>query len=154
MNDLTINNPNQIQSLEVTRSDTYNTFIKQYNQFLAENDYKINMDSINKYFQECIDFYSIRSLGVIKAAIKEGLEKTFSNSPYYFQLKYAIDKAFTEIKVGKADNKISSENLLTEEEIDQLLIGGNFYDNRVKKEIEIFPDKDLYLLIQFLKETG
>lgn len=143
----------QIQELKPLENETYNNFINQFNSFLSDNNRKLELRAILDYIKEASNFYAIRSMGVLKAALKKGIEETFQNTPYFLQFSHGIDKAFSKIKIGTADSKVTTETLLNDPEIDLLLSGGKIL-NKKGEEIELIPDRDLFLLIQFLKETG
>ena len=142
------------KNLNLISDETYNVYIRQFNKYLEDNHLPLHIESILSYLDESKDFYSIRSMGVIKAALKKAIEETYVNTPYYLQFSHGVDKAFSKIKIGKADIKIHSEDILQESEIDILLSGNEWYDARQKKTIFVKPDLDLFYLIQFLKETG
>ncbi|MCB1177048.1 MAG: site-specific integrase [Leptospiraceae bacterium] len=151
---LTQINDTKIQSLKNVESTTYNNFINQYNSFLKENNRKIDLLSIQDYIKQAQEFYAIKSMEILKSALKRGIEETYINTPYFLQFSYIIDKAFSKINVGKKDSKIHSEKLITDSEIDILLSGAKIFDTKKNEENEILPDKDVFLMVQFLKETG
>jgi integrase len=151
MNELKIKNASMLKEVS---EETYNCYVKQYNNYLAENSLPMNMESLMSYIYECQEYYSIRSMGVIKAALKKAIEETYLNTPYFLQFSHAIDKAFSKIKIGKADARIHSDNILNDNEIETLLTGGEWYNAKMKKKVWVQPDIDIFYLIQFLRDTG
>lgn len=143
-----------VSRLSETQNINYDNFIRQFNAYLSDNSKPLNLESILGYIHEASQFYGIRSMGVLKSAIKSGIRQTYLNQPYYLQFSHAVDTAFAQIKTGKPDPKISDERILEEHEIDILLSGGEYYDKRIKDTVFLAPDVDVFLVIQWLKETG
>lgn len=143
-----------IQKLSETQNINYDNFIRQFNSYLSENSLPLNLESILSYIREAAEFYSISSMGVLKSAIKSGIRQTYLNQPYYLQFSHAVDAAFSQIKIGKTDPRISEERILEEHEIDILLSGGEYYDSKIEDTVFLAPDLDVFLVVQWLKETG
>lgn len=147
-------NQSSIQTLQETKNQNYDNFIRQFNSYLSENSLPLSLDSILNYIRESSEFYAVRSMGVLKSAIRAGIRETYLNTPYYLQFSHAVDTAFSQIKIGKADPRISEDKILEEHEIDILLSGGEYYDKKIKDTVFLAPDVDVFLVVQWLKETG
>lgn len=143
-----------ISKLSETQNINYDNFIRQFNTYLSDSFKPLNLESILGYIEEASQFYGIRTMGVLKSAIKSGIRQTYLNQPYYLQFSHAVDTAFAQIKIGKPDPKISEESILEEHEIDILLSGNWVIDKKKKEKIFLHPEREVFLVIQWLKETG
>lgn len=142
-----------ITCLQKTDKPSYDSHIKQFNQYLSDEGAPLTLNTIMEYLIQCAEFFP-KSIGVIKSALKFSINKTYSQIPYYLQFSHAVDTAFAQIKVPKSDPRISEDKILEEHEIDILLSGGEYYDRHIKDTVFLNPDVDVFLVVQWLKETG
>ena len=68
MNHLTINKTN---NLKPTGNNIYDTYIRDFNNFL--NNRKLNIDIIKEYIELCKGIYKPSTIGCIKSALKKSL---------------------------------------------------------------------------------
>ena len=139
--------------------NTYDSCIRQFNKYLEDYRLELSVPNLFRFFGDLQEWFSISTVHVYKNAIKKSIEKTFLGNPHYFEFKAALEQVFKEVKTGRRDSKIYEKDLISEEEIEQLLEGGVYEDFRCKPAStgrfkEIKADDKLKLIIRFLASTG
>jgi len=103
--------------LKLTGQETYDTYIQRFNKEVG----KANLETIHKWITSLKGELRPASIRTLKAGLKKGIKKTFSKESNYIPFLVALDQTFKEIKVDRPDQKVYSEEVLTESEIDLLI---------------------------------
>ncbi|MEM7182411.1 MAG: site-specific integrase [Spirochaetota bacterium] len=154
MRDLQNTRQTQVQALQMVGNPNYDTYIQQYQVYCEQMQLELGTKSLTEYLRYCKDIYAISSLGVIKAALKKSLKQSFFGTPRYYEFLSIIDHIFKDIKTGKQDKKIYSDEVISEEELQQLYLGKTLKNNASGKERKVCLSEKEQLLLQLLAETG
>jgi integrase len=127
----------QYHSISKLTLENYNSRIKFFNTWLAENELNLNEESIKRFFEEKIGSNPSNTQHHFKMALK----KAFLASPMLASYRLEIIDIFNKIKTTKKNNE--NKPYLEIKEIKKLV-------NFARKHDE----EDLALIIQFLFQTG
>lgn len=125
------------RSLSGNTKKSYKATVNQYNDFLSLNDFDVNQDSLQFFFDSIQEEYAGTTLNQKKYALQKSLKAFFGADSIARNI--AIDKAFEQIDTYKIDQKITKDNYITEDTILELLSKAT---------------QKTGLLIQFLFVTG
>lgn len=103
--------------LKLTGQETYDTYIQRFNNEVGTP----NLQSIKVWINSLKGELRPASIKTLKAGLKKGIKKTFSKEANYIPFLVALDQTFKEIKVDRPDQKVYSEEVLTETEIELLI---------------------------------
>jgi site-specific recombinase XerD len=108
------------QPLSTNTRETYKAAIRDYNQFLREKRLHVSEESLNLYFDEIKDKYRGRTLNLRKSALKKVIKAQLGADSILNHM--AIDQAFEKIESYQTETRISYDECLSEEQVEQLLI--------------------------------
>lgn len=108
--------------LAITSKADYKPCLKNYNNFLTDNGYLVNEESVKAFFRHIKDIYSFSHQAKHKAAIKAAILRLCKLQGNDSSLnRIEIDRVFKEIKIPNVKYKISSLKHITDQEIDRMV---------------------------------
>lgn len=105
------------KTLKLTGIHTYDTYVKKCNNILD----KPNTAEIKEWLNSLRGRLRPATIRTIKSGLKKSILETYRGQGNYNLFASALDRAFADIKVDRADAKVYSEKILNKNEIRKLI---------------------------------
>ncbi|MCZ6680959.1 MAG: tyrosine-type recombinase/integrase [Candidatus Poribacteria bacterium] len=129
---------NKKNGLSENSKATYRSIIRDYNQFLADNELHVSQVSLKRYFDEIKGKYRAATLNLRKYALLKIIKAELGENNILMTL--AIEKVFEQIDSYQMDKAVVTAECLTEDEVETI--------------IEAAQSLKTKLLVLFLFKTG
>jgi len=129
---------NTKQGLSYNTKQAYKSAIRDYNDFLVENNLKVSQESLKLYFDEIKGRLSPSTLNLRKSALLKCIKALIGENNIVKNM--AIERAFQEIDSYKMDKSVSNDEC--------------FKENEIRNMMEAAQSTKTRLIIHFLYKTA